>query len=231
LAWIGWLVAAALAGTAVAAEPQVPAGAAADAAALERYVGDFQLAPTAVMSITRDGTRLYAQITGQPKLEIFARGEGDFVYEAVEARLSFELDAEGRATGLVLHQNGKAVPAPRIDPIVAEHIAATIRTKIEGQTPTPGGEAALRRLIAGIASGTPDYQELSPELAGAVRRQLPRLQPSLSHLGAGQSIDFRGIGNQGWDLYDVKHEHGTSQWRISLGADGILAGALVSAGP
>jgi hypothetical protein len=85
-------------------------------------------------------------------------------------------------------------------------------------------------LVAAALAGNAGAAE--PQIpAGAVRHQLPRLQPSLSHLGAVQSIDFRGIGNQGWDLYDVKHEHGTSQWRISLGADGILAGALVTAGP
>jgi hypothetical protein len=53
----------------------------------------------------------------------------------------------------------------------------------------------------------------------------------IAHLGPVQSVEFRGVGNQGWDLYDVRQEHGSSQWRISLGADGIITGALVTAGP
>jgi hypothetical protein len=42
---------------------------------------------------------------------------------------------------------------------------------------------------------------------------------------------FQGVGNQGWDLYLVRHEHGTSQVRILLGANGIINGALITAGP
>ena len=53
----------------------------------------------------------------------------------------------------------------------------------------------------------------------------------MSNLGAVVSVDFRGVGNQGWDIYDVKHERGSTQWRIALSADGIVVGALVPAGP
>lgn len=97
--------------------------------------------------------------------------------------------------------------------------------------PTPGSEAALRRLIAGILSGQPNYGEMSPELAQATRRQLPMLQPGLAAMGAVRSVAFRGVGNDGWDVYDVKHEHGWTLWRIALGKDGIIAGALVTPAP
>ncbi len=43
-----------------------------DAAVFERYVGRYQLAPSAVLTITRDGTRFFVQLTGQPTFEIFA---------------------------------------------------------------------------------------------------------------------------------------------------------------
>jgi hypothetical protein len=72
---------------------------------------------------------------------------------------------------------------------------------------------------------------MSPELAKATREQLPQLEAGMKQLGAVQSVEFRGVGNQGWDAYDVRQEHGLSRWKISLGADGIIAGALVSKGP
>ena len=74
-----------------------------DSAVLDRYTGDYQLAPTEVLTVTRKGSRLFAQLTGQPAAEIFAQSEGEFFYKIVEARISFDTDPQGRTTGLVLH--------------------------------------------------------------------------------------------------------------------------------
>ena len=202
-----------------------------DSAVLDRYTGDYQLAPTAVLTVTRKGSRLFAQLTGQPAAEIFAQSEGEFFYKIVEARISFDTDPQGRTTGLVLHQNGQNMSAPRIDAAVAQQIAADTTAKVESQTATPGSEAALRRLIEGIRTDKPNFAEMSPELAEVTRKQLPRLEAAMKQFGAVQSVEFRGVGNQGWDAYDVRHEHGLSHWQIALGAGGIIVGALVSTGP
>ncbi len=202
-----------------------------DSAVLDRYTGDYQLAPSAVLAVTREGNQLFAQLTGQPKAEIFARSESEFFYKIVKAQISFERDAQGRTTGLVLHQNGANMAAPRIDAAIAQKISAATAAKIQSQTATPGSEAALRRLIEGISTGRPNFAEMSPALADATRQQLPRLAAAMAHLGIVQSVEFRGVGNQGWDMYDVRQEHGSSHWRIALGADGIITGALVTAGP
>lgn len=202
-----------------------------DPAVLDRYSGDYQLAPTAVLAVTRVGDQLFAQLTGQPKAEIFPESESEFFYKIVKAQISFKRDARGSTTGLVLHQNGADMAAPRIDAASAEKINAATAAKIQSQTATPGSEAALRRLIDGISTGKPNYSEMSPALADATRQHLPHLSAVMADLGPVQSVEFRGVGNQGWDLYDVRQEHGSSQWRISLGADGIIAGAFVTAGP
>jgi bla regulator protein blaR1 len=202
-----------------------------DSAALDRYTGNYQLAPSAVLDVTREGNHLFAQLTGQPKAEIFARSESEFFYKIVKAQISFERDSQGHTTGLVLHQNGANMAAPRIDPANAEKINAATAAKIQNQTATPGSEAALRRLIEGISTGKPNYSEMSPALANVTRQQLPQLQAGMAQLGAVQSVKFSGVGSQGWDIYDVRQEHGSSQWRIALGADGIIMGALVTSGP
>jgi hypothetical protein len=202
-----------------------------DSAVLDRHTGDYQLAPSAVLVVTREGNQLFAQLTGQPKAEIFAQSESEFFYKIVKAQISFERDAQGRTTGLVLHQNGANMAAPRIDAASAQKISAATAAKIQSQAATPGSEAALRRLIEGISTGKPNFSEMSPALADATRQQLPQLAAAMAHLGTVQSVEFRGVGNQGWDMYDVRQEHGSSQWRIALGADGIITGALVTAGP
>ena len=72
---------------------------------------------------------------------------------------------------------------------------------------------------------------MSPELAAPTRQQLSKLQPGIAGLGAVQSVAFQGVGNAGWDIYDVKQEQGSTQWRIALRSDGIISGALVTMGP
>jgi CubicO group peptidase (beta-lactamase class C family) len=78
------------------------------------YVGQYQLAPNFVMAITRDGARLFVQATGQPKLEIFPENDRNYFLKVVDAQITFETDSQGRATGLVLHQNGMNQTAKRI---------------------------------------------------------------------------------------------------------------------
>jgi len=96
-----------------------------DAAVFERYVGRYQLAPSAVLAITRDGTRFFVQLTGQPTFEIFAESEKEYFLKVVDAQLTFETDAQNKAVAVVLHQNGIDQRAPRIEgqPVVPKEIA------------------------------------------------------------------------------------------------------------
>jgi CubicO group peptidase (beta-lactamase class C family) len=75
-------------------------------AIFDNYVGRYQLAPNFILTITREGEHLFAQATGQPRFEIFPEGEKDYFFKVVDAQITFETDANGRATGLVLHQSG-----------------------------------------------------------------------------------------------------------------------------
>lgn len=78
------------------------------------YVGQYQLAPNFILTITREGDQLFAQATGQPKVQIYPESQRDFFYKVVDAQITFETDASGRATSLTLHQNGANMPAKRI---------------------------------------------------------------------------------------------------------------------
>lgn len=82
---------------------------------LEPYVGRYNLAPGAQFTITRRGTQLRAQLTGQPAFKIYPEAENRFYYRVVEAQLTFEKDKAGKVTALTLHQNGRDLKAPRGD--------------------------------------------------------------------------------------------------------------------
>jgi D-alanyl-D-alanine-carboxypeptidase/D-alanyl-D-alanine-endopeptidase len=86
-----------------------------DPAILDRYPGRYALAPTFVITVTREGDHLYAQATAQPRFEIFAKDDHNFFYKVVDAQITFVVDATGRATSLVLHQNGANAPGNRIE--------------------------------------------------------------------------------------------------------------------
>ncbi|HSV02762.1 MAG TPA: serine hydrolase [Phenylobacterium sp.] len=84
--------------------------------ALQAFVGQYDFAPAASVFITRDGAQLFAQLTGQGKAPIFPEGANAFFYKVVDAQLTFERGADGRVTGLVLHQSGRNLPAVRVGP-------------------------------------------------------------------------------------------------------------------
>lgn len=86
-----------------------------DPAVLDKYTGRYQLAPTFVVTVTREGDQLYAQATGQPRFEIYAESPREFFLKVVDAQITFVVDASGQATSLVLHQNGANVPGNRVE--------------------------------------------------------------------------------------------------------------------
>jgi CubicO group peptidase (beta-lactamase class C family) len=115
------------------------------AEALDRFVGNYEMTGLpAVMTIRRDGQRLFAQLTGQPEVRVYPASDKELFYRVVEARLEFgaveeaasaakpdaadatepeasdttKLEAEqspdGPYPGFVLFQNGQRVPAKRV---------------------------------------------------------------------------------------------------------------------
>lgn len=83
-------------------------------AVLDGLAGRYALAPGVVATITREGEQMFAQLTGQPRVAFFAEGPTRFFAKIVDAQMTFDVGADGRATGFTLHQNGQNTPAPRL---------------------------------------------------------------------------------------------------------------------
>jgi CubicO group peptidase (beta-lactamase class C family) len=73
---------------------------------LRRYVGEYELAPGAVMLITLDEGRLYARLNEQSMERIYPESPTKFFYRVVNAQISFTVNDAGVVTGLILHQSG-----------------------------------------------------------------------------------------------------------------------------
>jgi len=80
----------------------------------EAYVGQYELKPNFIITITKENDRLFAQATGQPKAEIYPESEIKFFLKAVDAQLTFIKDDKGEVTQLILHQGGKDQPAKKV---------------------------------------------------------------------------------------------------------------------
>ncbi|HEX8737563.1 MAG TPA: serine hydrolase [Pyrinomonadaceae bacterium] len=85
-----------------------------DSSGFEALVGDYQVTPKLVLTITKEGDKLFGQLTGQPKLAIEAVSETQFTIPAVKANISFEKDAAGAVVGLILTQGSRTVNAKKI---------------------------------------------------------------------------------------------------------------------
>jgi DNA-binding CsgD family transcriptional regulator len=101
------------------------------------------------------------------------------------------------------------------------------RVSAPGSVPAAGTEAALRRLVAGLASGSPDYDKLSPRFAETVRRDLPRTQPFFSSMGELKSVTFRGRGEMGDDVYNLVFANGGVMMSAALDANGRMVGGIL----
>ncbi len=78
---------------------------------LASYVGKYKLSPTFIMTVRKDGKRLFVQATGQPEFEVFPMSENKFFLKVVDAQISF---TEG-AKSLILHQGGMNQEAMRME--------------------------------------------------------------------------------------------------------------------
>jgi len=76
---------------------------------LQGLTGTFTLVPGFALTITADGTRLFAQATGQDKFEIYPEKKDVFYYKVVEATVEFTRDKDGIVDRLKLKQNGQTL--------------------------------------------------------------------------------------------------------------------------
>ena len=95
-----------------------------------------------------------------------------------------------------------------------------------GSVPAAGTEAALRRLVAGLASGSPDYDKLSPQFAQVVGRDLPMTHPLFSSMGELKSVTFLGRGDMGDDVYNLVFAKGGVIMSAALDAGGRMTGGF-----
>ncbi len=85
-----------------------------DPAIFDSYIGDYEIAPSFILTITKENDKLFGQATGQGKLGLETVSNTQFINSAVKATITFERDSAGKVTGLVLDQGGRKMNAKKI---------------------------------------------------------------------------------------------------------------------
>jgi len=204
-----------------------------DPALLDNYVGYYRLgpAPYRVFAVTRQDDHLLVRFSGPEAVQVYPEDSQDFFYKGLAAQISFVTDPQGRATALVYHQNGLDKPAPRIDQAQAQQIADTLAQRVKSAAPAAGTEAALRHQIEAFQQDTPDFDAMTNGLATITRPQVPKIERQFELLGELQSLSFRGVGFEGWDIYEAKFANGITICRILLTPDNKITGLRFEWGP
>ena len=84
---------------------------------LESYVGEYEVEPGFMITITQSGGYLYERATGQAQFELFAESPTEFFLKMGDVQVTFLKDASGAVTHLVLYQNGLEHTARKIKSI------------------------------------------------------------------------------------------------------------------
>lgn len=78
------------------------------------FVGQYQYGELAILTVSRDGSQLFAQLTGQPRFPIFPKSETEFEWRVVAASVKFSKDDDGKVTKAIHTQNGNTSEAPKV---------------------------------------------------------------------------------------------------------------------
>ena len=87
-----------------------------DQETLNSYVGDYELQPGFVISISETNGQLFAQGTGQPRLPLNPVSQTTFSASGVEAIITFLPNSNGRVELMQLAQGGQVMDARRVQP-------------------------------------------------------------------------------------------------------------------
>ncbi|QBY04460.1 serine hydrolase [Thalassotalea sp. HSM 43] len=84
-----------------------------DTAVYDSLVGRYKLADNFILEISRDGDKLFAQATGQQKLQIHPLSPTSYFYKEVDAQIEF-VEQDGKQS-LILTQGGRDMKADKLD--------------------------------------------------------------------------------------------------------------------
>ncbi|MEM7086937.1 MAG: serine hydrolase [Bacteroidota bacterium] len=86
-----------------------------DDSILQSYVGKYELAPGFIITVSKEGSQMKVQATGQGQFDIYPKSENVFYLKVVVAQITFNRNEAGKVESLTLSQGGQETVGSRID--------------------------------------------------------------------------------------------------------------------
>ena len=139
-------------------------------AELEKYVGQYQVTGAPIMiTVTAAGGKLAIEATGQGKADIELVSGEDYAVKGTTITLTFQKDSAGKVTGMMIHQPGLDVPAPKINSSSeapsdkSPHKSAFVTANgIRMNYLDWGGAGDVVILLAGLGNDAHVFDEIAP---------------------------------------------------------------------
>ncbi|MGL4491067.1 MAG: hypothetical protein ACRCU5_16630, partial [Rhizobiaceae bacterium] len=202
-----------------------------DASTLDDYPSHYRMDDGTIVTIEPGKNSIEISLTGQPFVPLYPEARDKFFAKQMPLQFTFERNASDAITGLVLHQSGLEIPAKRISDSEANTSINALAKRISEKSAFPSSEATVRKLIADAQNGVMDETLMTAELALVVQSQVETVEREMHKIGALQSITFKGVARDGWDVYLASFEKGEQVWRLYLQDNGKVSGLFFSPTP
>ena len=100
---------------------------------LQLFTGRYEILNAGVLTISTENDKLYAQLSGQSKFEIFPMSENEFFWKVADAKIKFISNEKGEMIQGVLSQNGQELKAKKLTEEKIIEIDPSILDKYTGK--------------------------------------------------------------------------------------------------
>ncbi|HEV2707506.1 MAG TPA: serine hydrolase [Pyrinomonadaceae bacterium] len=85
-----------------------------NAQTFDAYLGEYEVGPNSIISISREDGRLFGGMTGRAKVELLPESESMFFVKEYDAQIVFVKNPAGRVTHSIVRLNGRSLEAKKI---------------------------------------------------------------------------------------------------------------------
>jgi hypothetical protein len=85
-----------------------------DPALYDQFAGDYQYKPGRMVHVTKENNRLFVQLTGNPKAEVFPESPNRFFVKVIDGDFTFVKGADGKVTAVIFRHGNRRMRANRV---------------------------------------------------------------------------------------------------------------------
>jgi hypothetical protein len=131
---------------------------------------------------------------------------------------------------------GGEIPLTDVGPVAGYWTTQCRTWRIRSQARRNGPEvppemtATFKRFVSGLIAKKPVYDDLSPEMAAAVKKNINTYWPSFNRMGEAKAASQFDKDEAGNVLYVINQAGGRTHWNIVVDPNGKIAEAFICAG-